>query len=103
MPRKSVKLVSAEGFEFTVDYRAACVSNTIKQMLSSEGMHAQSRPGRNLASVLSWCSEWLTLVLHLMCRKLHRDRIGGDQLPRDFGSHSGENLRVLLLQAQTYE
>ena len=43
MPRKSVKLVSAEGFEFTVDYRAACVSNTIKQMLSSEGMHPQSR------------------------------------------------------------
>ena len=38
MPRKSVKLVSAEGFEFTVDYKAACVSNTIKQMLSSEGM-----------------------------------------------------------------
>ena len=37
MPRKSVKLVSAEGFEFTVDYKAACVSNTIKQMLSSEG------------------------------------------------------------------
>jgi transcription elongation factor B subunit 1 len=38
MPRKSVKLVSAEGFEFTVDYKAACISNTIKQMLSSEGM-----------------------------------------------------------------
>ena len=38
MPKKSVKLVSAEGFEFTVDYKAACISNTIKQMLSSEGM-----------------------------------------------------------------
>lgn len=35
--RKAVKLVSAEGFEFYVDYRAACVSNTIKQMLSSTG------------------------------------------------------------------
>ena len=35
--RKAVKLVSAEGFEFYVDYRAACVSNTIKQMLSSSG------------------------------------------------------------------
>ena len=43
MPKKSVKLVSAEGFEFTVDYRAACVSNTIKQMLSSEGMRSQLR------------------------------------------------------------
>ena len=35
--RKAVKLVSAEGFEFCVDYHAACVSNTIKQMLSSTG------------------------------------------------------------------
>jgi transcription elongation factor B subunit 1 len=32
-----VKLVSAEGFVFVVDRKAACVSNTIKQMLSSEG------------------------------------------------------------------
>ena len=32
-----VKLVSAEGFVFLLDRRAACVSNTIKQMLSSEG------------------------------------------------------------------
>ncbi|CAL5229677.1 g13045 [Coccomyxa viridis] len=45
MPRKSVKLVSAEGFEFTVDYRAACVSNTIKQMLSSEGNFTETELG----------------------------------------------------------
>jgi hypothetical protein len=32
-----VKLVSAEGFEFIVDYKAACVSNTIRNMLSSQG------------------------------------------------------------------
>ena len=37
MTRTSVKLVSAEGFEYIVDHKAACVSNTIKQMLSSEG------------------------------------------------------------------
>ena len=45
--RKTVKLVSAESFEFFVDYRAACVSNTIKQMLSSTGapvQHGQHRP-----------------------------------------------------------
>lgn len=35
--RDTVKLVSAEGFEFIVDYKAACVSNTIKNMLSSQG------------------------------------------------------------------
>ena len=34
---KPVKLVSAEGLVFVVDHKAACVSNTIKQMLSSEG------------------------------------------------------------------
>lgn len=35
--RKTVKLVSAEGFEFVIDYKAACVSNTIRNMLSSQG------------------------------------------------------------------
>jgi hypothetical protein len=35
--RDTVKLVSAEGFEFIVDYKAACVSNTIRNMLSSQG------------------------------------------------------------------
>ena len=35
--KKPVKLISAEGFEFVVDYDAACVSNTIKNMLSSQG------------------------------------------------------------------
>jgi hypothetical protein len=34
---KTVKLVSAEGFEFIIDYKAACVSNTIRNMLSSQG------------------------------------------------------------------
>lgn len=35
--KRAVKLISAEGFEFVVDYDAACVSNTIKNMLSSQG------------------------------------------------------------------
>ena len=33
----TVRLISAEGFEFVIDYEAACVSNTIKNMLSSQG------------------------------------------------------------------
>jgi hypothetical protein len=32
-----VRLISSDGFEFVVDYEAACVSNTIKHMLASEG------------------------------------------------------------------
>lgn len=35
---KTVKLISQEGFEFIVDYDAACVSNTVKNMLSSQGV-----------------------------------------------------------------
>ncbi len=35
--KQTVKLVSAEGYEFIVDYKAACVSNTIRNMLSSQG------------------------------------------------------------------
>lgn len=35
--RRAVKLISAEGYEFIVDHDAACVSNTIKNMLSSQG------------------------------------------------------------------
>ena len=44
MPKEFVKLISKEGFEFIVDYRAACISNTIKNMLSFEGMaHCATR------------------------------------------------------------
>lgn len=38
MPQKAhVTLISAEGYEFVIDYKAACVSNTIRNMLSSSG------------------------------------------------------------------
>lgn len=32
-----VTLVSSDGFEYVIDHDAACVSNTIKHMLASEG------------------------------------------------------------------
>ena len=37
MAKETVKLISAEGYEFIVEYKAACVSTTIKNMLSSSG------------------------------------------------------------------
>ena len=43
MPKNTVKLVSREGFEFVVDYKAACVSNTIRNMLSSQGEWESTR------------------------------------------------------------
>lgn len=33
----TVKLISAEGFEFVIDRKAAMVSNTIRNMLTSPG------------------------------------------------------------------
>ena len=35
---ETVKLVSAEGFEFIIDRKAAIVSNTLRNMLSSSGL-----------------------------------------------------------------
>lgn len=34
---ETVKLTSADGFEFIISREAACVSNTIKSMLDSQG------------------------------------------------------------------
>lgn len=45
MGRDKVKLISSEGFEFIVDYRAACVSKTISNMLSADGMFTESERG----------------------------------------------------------
>lgn len=45
MPKSTVKLVSAEGYEFIVDYKAACVSNTIRNMLSSQGSFTETELG----------------------------------------------------------
>lgn len=36
-PSGFVKLISAEGFEFVVDKKAAMVSNTLRNMLTSPG------------------------------------------------------------------
>ena len=56
MAKETVKLISAEGYEFIVEFKAACVSTTIKNMLSSSGetgcaqtVHAQS------TTAVSWC------------------------------------------------
>lgn len=39
----TVKLVSAEGFEFIIDERAAMVSQTIRNMLTSPGSFAETQ------------------------------------------------------------
>eukprot|EP00244_Chara_vulgaris_P012528 TRINITY_DN6620_c0_g1_i1.p1 TRINITY_DN6620_c0_g1~~TRINITY_DN6620_c0_g1_i1.p1 ORF type:complete len:105 (-),score=23.37 TRINITY_DN6620_c0_g1_i1:258-572(-) len=41
----TVKLISADGFEFVIDRQAAMVSNTIKNMLSSSGSFTETELG----------------------------------------------------------
>ncbi|KAG0585395.1 hypothetical protein M758_2G007700 [Ceratodon purpureus] len=42
---QSVKLVSAEGFEFVIDRKAAIISNTLRNMLSSSGSFSETELG----------------------------------------------------------
>ncbi|KAI5065281.1 hypothetical protein GOP47_0019976 [Adiantum capillus-veneris] len=41
----TITLVSAEGFEFVIDRKAAVVSNTLKSMLSSSGGFKETEVG----------------------------------------------------------
>ncbi|KAK4745609.1 hypothetical protein SAY87_011921 [Trapa incisa] len=45
MRKDTVKLISAEGFEFVIDKRAAMVSQTIRNMLTSPGIFAETQLG----------------------------------------------------------
>eukprot|EP01026_Neomeris_dumetosa_P050567 TRINITY_DN4438_c0_g2_i2.p1 TRINITY_DN4438_c0_g2~~TRINITY_DN4438_c0_g2_i2.p1 ORF type:complete len:113 (-),score=7.25 TRINITY_DN4438_c0_g2_i2:57-350(-) len=50
--RETVTLISSDGFRFVIDYKAACVSNTIKGLLSSEGTFLETEQGEvNLPSI----------------------------------------------------
>eukprot|EP00892_Ulva_mutabilis_P002643 jgi/Ulvmu1/1237/UM109_0035.1 len=62
MPRDYVKLVSKEGFEFIIDYRAACISNTIKNMLSFDGSFTETEHGEVTFSDIT------TPVLERVCQ-----------------------------------
>lgn len=63
--KKSVKLISAEGFEYVVDYDAACVSNTIKNMLSSQGNFIENEHGEIRFPEIT------TPVLEVVCKYFH--------------------------------
>jgi Skp1 family, tetramerisation domain len=57
MTQEAIKLISSEGYEYIIDYKAACISNTIKNMLGADG--ATQRPyGRSfLSAVALQCSQ----------------------------------------------
>ncbi|KAK8949969.1 hypothetical protein KSP40_PGU018268 [Platanthera guangdongensis] len=43
--KDTVKLISAEGFEFVIDKKAAMVANTIRNMLTSPGGFSEAQHG----------------------------------------------------------
>ncbi len=57
-----VRLISAEGFVFVVETRAACMSKTISSMLSSEGASALASDRGPLLAVR--CSAQVLLTAH---------------------------------------
>ncbi|XP_071723060.1 uncharacterized protein [Rutidosis leptorrhynchoides] len=58
----TVKLISAEGFEFVVDKEAAMVSHTIRNMLTSPGGFAESQLGEVTFPEIS------TTILEKICQ-----------------------------------
>ncbi|CAA0807602.1 BTB/POZ domain-containing protein [Striga hermonthica] len=59
---ETVKLISAEGFEFIVDKRAAMVSQTIRNMLTSPGGFAEAEHGEVTFPEIS------TVILEKICQ-----------------------------------
>lgn len=57
-----VKLISGDGFEFVIDYKAACVSKTLNNMLGADGCFTESALGEIQLKELSG------KVLEQVCR-----------------------------------
>ncbi|KAG6681296.1 hypothetical protein I3842_13G086400 [Carya illinoinensis] len=58
----TVKLISAEGFEFVIDKEAAMVSQTIYNMLTSPGSFAETQHGEVTFPEIS------TTILEKICK-----------------------------------
>jgi len=61
----TVKLISAEGFEFVIDRKAAMVSNTIRNMLNSTGSFQEVSSGEVRFPEIS------TPILEKICQYFH--------------------------------
>ncbi|KAL9228697.1 hypothetical protein vseg_004249 [Gypsophila vaccaria] len=57
-----VKLISAEGFEFVIDKKAAMVSQTLRNMLTSPGSFAETEHGQVTFPEIS------TTILEKICQ-----------------------------------
>ncbi|CAL5388640.1 unnamed protein product [Camellia sinensis] len=61
----TVKLISADGFEFVIDKKAAMVSQTIRNMLTSPGSFAETQHGEVTFPEIS------TTILEKICQYFH--------------------------------
>lgn len=94
-----VKLISAEGFEFVVDKKAAMVSNTLRNMLTSPGRVPFITSSVPLARRPRSASQRITSIPLVIHRRLLRDAPGRGPLPGDPHPHPREDLPVFLLVA----
>ena len=95
-----VKLISTEGFEFVVDKKAAMVSNTLRNMLTSPGrvpFITSSVPSARRPRIASHRIRSIPLVI--LTRRLLRDAPGRGPLPGDPHPHPRKDLPVFLLVA----
>jgi len=95
-----VKLISAEGFEFVVDKKAAMVSNTLRNMLTSTGtVTCFTFRSDSSAITLTSSDSAPSPSCCQSSRRLLRDAPGRGPIPGDFHPHPREDLPVLLLVA----
>lgn len=97
MPRRWIKILSSDGFEFYVDYEAACVSNVIKASLSSAGTFTETEEGTFPAGDIP--GEILERVCQYMYYKLKYRNTPPDQIPE---FHIPHRHALPLLMAANY-
>lgn len=95
MAHKRVKLVSREGFEFFIDYKAACVSKTLNNMLGADGCFTESELGEIQLHELSG------RVLEEVCRYFYYN-LQYQDAPKPTQFHVDPSIALDLLMAANF-
>ncbi|KAI9196998.1 hypothetical protein LWI29_002100 [Acer saccharum] len=90
----TVKLISAEGFEFVIDKEAAMVSQTIRNMLTSPGSFAETEHGEVTFPEIS------TTILEKICQYFYWSLQYSRGKETDF--HIEPELTLELMMAANY-
>ncbi len=68
----TVRLISKDGFQFVIDSKAACVSKTIKNMLSSRGSFEETDGTIRLAEISGTVLEKVCQYFYFKLRHANR-------------------------------